>query len=432
MISIEQMQTAIMQRIHTYHQQVALATQSVHLDNSLNHILAAAVSAPFAVPRQNVSAMDGYAIAAGSSTDAGQTLNIIGESKAGSPYQGRVQAGQGVRIFTGAVVPSECDTIVIQEEATRVSTSENIDAPADTHQHSYEIRLDEAAEAGKYIRFAGDEIAQDEAVLTAGQRITPTDISLLATLGIAEVTVYCPLTVGILATGDELVAVGQPLTHEAQIYDANTPTLKQLFADLPIVVKDYGIIADDLAQTKATVQQAVESCDILVSTAGVSVGDYDYLTSVIEALGQINHYKVAMKPGKPFVFGELNKNSAVPVLYFGLPGNPLSAVVGAMQFVIPALWRLAGVTQAGMLTPLTLQARLSADTKKAKGRTDFQRAQLVRQADGSFEVTCFSGQQSHRIKQLSQANCLAILDKDSSVLPAGTSVWVQPFPWCFI
>ncbi|MBF6842112.1 molybdopterin-binding protein, partial [Acinetobacter baumannii] len=139
--------------------------------------------------------------------------------------------------------------------------------------------------------------------------------------------------VGVLATGDELVAVGDELTSLAQIYNSNTPTLKTLLTDLPITIRDYGIIPDDLDKTTSAVNQAMQDCDVLISTAGVSVGDYDFLTTVIEQLGQINHYKVAMKPGKPFVFGELTKNVDKPVLYFGLPGNPLSTVVGTLQFV---------------------------------------------------------------------------------------------------
>ena len=430
MITMEQMQAAISDRIQQYHTEVTMRTQTLALADSLHHILAANVRAPFAIPRQNVSAMDGYAIAAGSHTDLGATLSIVGESKAGSPYQGNVRAGQGVRIFTGAVVPDDCDTIVMQEDTEKVAAS--ADALTNDDHQTYTIGLTDSAPVGKHIRYAGEEIAQDETVLTAGQRITPTDVSLLASLGVAHIEVYRPLTVGILATGDELVSVGQPLTHSAQIYDANTPTLQQLFVGLPITVRDYGIIPDALETTKKTVTQAATDCDVLVSTAGVSVGDYDYLTSVIDELGHINHYKVAMKPGKPFVFGELYKSDKTPVLYFGLPGNPLSAVVGAMQFVIPALWRLAGVTTDAPLTPLTVRARLTTDTKKAKGRTDFQRAKLTQQADGRFEVTCFAGQQSHRIKQLSQANCFAVLDKDSGDVPAGTSVLVQPFAWGFI
>nr|WP_241878957.1 molybdopterin molybdotransferase MoeA [Psychrobacter sp. PraFG1]UNK05597.1 molybdopterin molybdotransferase MoeA [Psychrobacter sp. PraFG1] len=200
----------------------------------------------------------------------------------------------------------------------------------------------------------------------------------------AQVEVYQPLTVGILATGDELVAVGEPLQSLAQIYNSNTPTLKSMLAHLPIQIHDYGIIPDDLERTKQAVLTAMQECDVVISTAGVSVGDYDFLTTVIEDLGQINHYKVAMKPGKPFVFGELNKDLSVPVLYFGLPGNPLSSVVGSLQFIIPALWRLSGIDVADMPLPLTVTATLSSDVKKSPGRADFQRGIVSQNEAGSM------------------------------------------------
>ena len=242
-------------------------------------------------------------------------------------------------------------------------------------------------------------------------------------------SVFQPLVVGVLATGDELVAIGDELEHLAQIYNSNTPTLKSLLSDLPIIIRDYGIIPDDLDKTTAAVNEAMQDCDVLISTAGVSVGDYDFLTTVIETLGQINHYKVAMKPGKPFVFGELNKNLDKPVLYFGLPGNPLSTVVGALQFVIPALWQMSGASVSEQPMPLTINAKLTNDIKKLPGRKDFQRGVLSQDEAGHYQVECFSSQQSHRIKQLSRANCFIVLDKDSGNVVSGVEVTVQPFPW---
>ncbi|SUD98924.1 Molybdopterin molybdenumtransferase [Psychrobacter phenylpyruvicus] len=168
---------------------------------------------------------------------------------------------------------------------------------------------------------------------------------------------------------------------------------------------------------------------MLISTAGVSVGDYDFLTTVIEELGQINHYKVAMKPGKPFVFGELTAGLEVPVLYFGLPGNPLSSVVGSLQFIIPALWRLSGINEADIPQPLTLTASLANDVRKSPGRADFQRGVFSQNTAGEYVVTTAGKQDSHRIKQLSLANCLIVLPKDSGSLVAGDKVTIQPFPW---
>ena len=224
--------------------------------------------------------------------------------------------------------------------------------------------------------------------------------------------------------------LGEPLQHLAQIYNSNTPTLKTLLKDLPISIKDYGIVPDSLDATRQTVKNAITDCDVIISSAGVSVGDYDFLTTVIDDLGKINHYKVAMKPGKPFVFGEFVANNK-QVLYFGLPGNPLSTVVGCLQFIKPALWRLSGVVENDIPMQLRLSANTTHDIKKQAGRQDYQRASFVQNEDGSFSVTPLSAQDSHRVKQLSQANCLLVLPKDNAGVQAGESVVIEPFAWNF-
>lgn len=428
MISVQDLQSAIKRRVDSYNQDNAplhkRAVITCTLLESLNRILAEPISAPFDVPRQNLSAMDGYAIASNSSLSNDSIIEIVGESQAGAPYNGTILEDQGIRIFTGAVVPDDCDTVVMQENTNFAHLKDQLDK-----NKPYNIVLSKTAEIDANIRKQGEEIEQNELVLQQGKRITPADISLLANLGIHQVKVFKPLMVGLLTTGDELVTVGEKLNSLAQIYNSNTPTLKSLLASLPILIKDYGIIGDDREQITKVVGDAMQNCDVLLSTAGVSVGDYDYLTTVVEQLGQINHYKVAMKPGKPFVFGELTQNMRVPVLYFGLPGNPLSTVVGTLQFVIPALWQLLGASQQEQSMQLTVSAKLVSNIKKSIGRTDFQRGLLSKTATGTYEVECFSCQQSHRIKQLSQANCFIVLDQDSGDIPAGTQVDVQPFPW---
>lgn len=428
MITMEELQSAITQRIAGYNKTdfplQKRAVNTCDLLNSRNHILAQNIVSPFDVPRQNLSAMDGYAIATGSTLSEGGTIEIIGESQAGSPYFGTIAAGQGIRIFTGAVVPDHFDTVIMQENTNFADIKASLDK-----SKPYPIMLIETAKPDNHIRKQGEEIESGEVVLKAGKRLNPTDISLLANLGVDTVTVYEPLAVGVLATGDELVALGESLDSVAQIYNSNTPTLKSLLSDLPIVIIDYGIVPDNLDQTIGAVTKAMQDCDVLISTAGVSVGDYDFLTTVIEQLGQINHYKVAMKPGKPFVFGELNKDINKPTIYFGLPGNPLSTVVGALQFVIPALWQMSGADSKEQPMQLTVKATLTNDIRKSVGRKDFQRGVLSQNQAGSYQVDCFSSQQSHRIKQLSRANCFVVLDKDSGNMPAGSTVNVQPFPW---
>ena len=430
MITMEELQAAIKLRINNYNDtDFPLQNrdlQTCDLLDSRNHILAQDITSTFDVPRQNLSAMDGYAIAKGSELAIDSTIDIIGESQAGCAYIGELIAGQGVRIFTGAVVPASCDTVIMQENTNFLDIKDTLDK-----SQPYAITLSQAAQVDKNIRKQGEEIESGEAVLKIGKRINPADISLLANLGISHVRIFEPLTVGVLATGDELVSIGDELTSLAQIYNSNTPTLKSLLSDLPITIRDYGIVPDNLEQTTAAVHDAMQDCDVIVSTAGVSVGDYDFLTTVIEQLGQINHYKVAMKPGKPFVFGELNKDIDKPVLYFGLPGNPLSTVVGALQFVIPALWQMSGADVLEQPMQLSIQATLTNDIRKSAGRKDFQRGVLSQNAVGSYEVESFTSQQSHRIKQLSQANCFIVLDKDSGNVSANGTVTVQPFPWLY-
>ena len=428
MITVAGLIAEIQQRIDSYNSNDYPLTKrqvvSCDLLDSRNHILAEDIASPFAIPRQNVSAMDGYAIAKDSVLSADSTIDIVGESQAGSPYDGQISAGQGVRIFTGAVVPNSCDTVIMQENTNFAAIRDSIDK-----SQPYPIILSQDAKRDDNIRKQGEEIETGESVLRKGKRLNPTDISLLANLGLDKVDVYQPLIVGVLATGDELVAIGQELTSLAQIYNSNTPTLKTLLSHLPVTIRDYGIIADDLDKTVAAISQAMQECDVLISTAGVSVGDYDFLTTVIEQLGQINHYKVAMKPGKPFVFGELTKDLAKPVLYFGLPGNPLSTIVGSLKFVIPALWQMAGAAPQERPVQLSLTATLKNDIKKSVGRTDFQRGILLQNDNGEFEVESFTKQQSHRIKQLSHANCFIVLAQDSGNVAAGETVTVQPFPW---
>lgn len=428
MITVEVLKGAITERINAYNEQdLPFTKRAIEIRDLLasqNHILATDIVSPFDVPRQNLSAMDGYAIATGSTLEQGKIIQIIGESQAGSAFTGTLQAGQGVRIFTGAVVPSDCDTVVMQENTNFAEIKDSIDK-----SQAYDIELIQAGKVDRNIRKQGEEIESGEVVLQAGKRLNPADISLLANLGLATVTIYKPLIVGILATGDELVKVGEPLQALAQIYNSNTPTLKSMFADMPVVINDYGIIPDHLELTKKAILSAMQECDVLISTAGVSVGDYDFLTTVIEELGQINHYKVAMKPGKPFVFGELTQGLEVPVLYFGLPGNPLSSVVGSLQFIIPALWQLSGVAQEDMPMTLTVTATLSNDVRKSPGRADFQRGILSQDETGQYVVSTAGKQDSHRIKQLSLANCLIVLPKDSGNVSAGEEVLVQPFPW---
>ena len=209
----------------------------------------------------------------------GDGFTVIGESCAGTPFNGEILPNQAVRIFTGAVVPEGCDTVVMQEHTTfdQINITDK--------SQPYYIVLTKPAKVSANIRYQGEEIAQGDTLLSAGKRLNPSDISLLSSMGYDEIEVFSPLRIGLIATGDELVSIGQPLSDLAQIYNSNTPTLKALLRKLPIIIKDYGIVKDVFDETYEVVKCAIKECDIIISSAGVSVGDYDFFNRSGEKLG---------------------------------------------------------------------------------------------------------------------------------------------------
>lgn len=429
MISLDALKDAIAQRISEHRSQHSSqhpnnSPQRIRIKSLLEsnqHILAEDIKAPFELPRQPVSSMDGFAFPAGSDLTEGQRFDVIGESVAGKPYIGSIEQGQAIAIMTGAVVPSDCESVVMKENLSR-------------HEQSVEITITSTPNTN--IRYQGEEIATGETLMTQGTLITPAHITLLASMGLNEIPVFTPLKVAIIASGDELRSMGEPLEQLSQIYNSNTPSLQVLLKPLPIELVDYGVMPDDFEATKNTLTQAANECDVVITSAGVSVGDYDYLTRSINELGRINHYKVAMKPGKPFVFGELPNNAELPsssdsdgnkklpTLYFGLPGNPLSTFIGALLLVRPALWQLAGSNQE--MDMLSFPATASATFKKRAGRRDFQRGIMSQQANGAWQVEPIGAQDSHRVKGLSLANCLVDLPEGAGDVAVGDTLMVIP------
>ncbi|XXQ69178.1 gephyrin-like molybdotransferase Glp [Neisseriaceae bacterium B1] len=407
LISVSELQTLITQ---TVQQPRERQTEAVALQQALGRVLAQDVVSQINVPSQNVSAMDGYALPRAAKEH--EFFQLVGESAAGKPFSGSLKGNECIRIMTGAVVPSDCVTVIMQEN-TESRDSGSLKILQDTPE-------------GNNIRMAGEEITQGQTVLVRGRMLRDADVMLLAALGLGEVLVYQRLRVAVLSTGDELIEAGKPL-QTGQIYDSNRPMLMARLASLPIEIIDLGKIDDDLNSVKTALIQAAEQTDVVITSGGVSVGDYDYLRQVVEEIGQIHHYKVAMKPGKPFVFGRLGEQQA---WYFGLPGNPISGFVGFDMFVKTALWQLCGASE--MPQPLRFQAALTAPVKKAVGRMDIQRATITRQTDGSWTVAPCGSQDSHRILGISQANAYMLLPQNSGSLNVGDAVEVQPFEQAFL
>ncbi len=378
--------------------------ESLGLRDALDRVLAADVLSPINVPPHTNSAMDGYALRGSDlPADGEASLNIVGTSWAGKPFEGAVNTGECVRIMTGAKLPADTDTVIMQEHVTREDDS---------------IRIGTGHKAGQNVRHPGEDIEKGKAVLHAGRRVTPADLGVLASLGIPEVTVLRKLRVVFFSSGDELRGVGEEL-EEGQIYDSNRYTLHGMLTRLGVDFTDLGVIRDTPEDVRAAFEKAAGMGDVVITTGGVSVGDADFIKDTLAQMGEVNFWKLAMKPGKPLAVGRLGE-----ALFFGLPGNPVSVMATFYQFVQPALRRMAGETAPERLT---LRVRTMTPLKKHPGRTDFQRGILHHDENGELVVRSTGMQGSHVLTSMSLANCFIILPRDSGSIEAGEMVEVEPF-----
>ncbi len=378
--------------------------EQVGLHSALGRVLAYEVKSLLNVPAHRNSAMDGYAVRHSDLAQEGETeLEVVGVAYAGRPWPGNVMAGQAVRIMTGAVVPEGADTVVMQEH---------------TQREGEQIRIDRGHQEGENVRYPGEDIACGQAVLPAGRRLRPADLGLLAAVGIAGVTVMRRPRVALFSTGDELRCPGEIL-EVGQIYDSNRFILRGALQRMGVEVIDLGVIPDCREMIATAFEKAARKADAIISSGGVSVGDADYVKETLERMGRIGFWKIAIKPGKPLAFGKLDD-----AWFFGLPGNPVSALVTFTQVVRPALERLAG--QIPEAIPL-LRLRCVEPLKKAPGRMEFQRGILQTDEHGETVVLPAGLQGSHLLGAMSRANCFILLEAEQGNVAANTMVTVQPF-----
>ncbi len=378
--------------------------EQLALREALGRVLHDDLVSPLDVPGHANSAMDGYALrAADLPADGERELTVIGTVFAGHPFAGTVEAGQAVRIMTGAMLPAGADTVVKQE---------------DTQTRGEQVVVGAGHKPGANVRLPGEDIRRGAVMLARGRRLTPADLGLLASLGIPEVKVFRRPRVAFFSTGDELRSLGQPL-GEGQIYDSNRYTLHGMLTRLGVEVIDMGVVPDDRDAVREAFRTAAASADMLITSGGVSVGEADFVKETLQALGQVNFWKVAMKPGKPLAFGHLGNT-----VFFGLPGNPVSAMATFYQVVQPSLLRLAGELPPERLRiTVTCAERL----KKAPGRLDFQRGILSRDEHGQLVVRAAGLQGSHVLSGMSRANCFIVLPAEAGSIEAGSPVDVEPF-----
>ncbi len=379
-------------------------TEQLALRHALGRIAAADIASPMAVPRHANSAMDGYALRAADLPDeGGAELRVIGTAWAGRPFAGRVGEREAVRIMTGGLLPEGADTVLMQEHV---------------QAHAQGVRIGAGHRPGEHVRHTGEDVACGQVVVGAGTRLGPADIGLLASLGIGELTVRRRLRVAFFSTGDELRGIGEPL-QDGQIYDSNRYTLEALLRPLGVETMDMGVVRDDPEAVRGAFEEAADIADALLTSGGVSVGEADYVKDTLAALGQVEFWKIALKPGRPFAFGRLGT-----AFFFGLPGNPVSVMATFLQVVRPALAHLAGERWN---PPPLLEVPCAAPLNKRAGRMDFQRGILERDAAGRLHVRPTGLQGSHVLSSMSQANCFIVLPAEWGDVEAGTPVQVQPF-----
>jgi molybdopterin molybdotransferase len=396
MISVEEARARILGAL------APTPAETVPLPAAWGRVLARPVLSRVTQPPADVSAMDGYAVRAEDAREAVR-LQVIGAAPAGHPFGGGVGPGQAVRIFTGAPVPAGADAILLQEDAEAADDGR--------------VLVKETVRPGRWIRRRGLDFAEGETLLPAGRRLSARDVGLAAAANHPWLTVHRAPRIGILATGDEIALPGEPIPTGG-IVSSNAHALAALVragGGDPLVLP----IAPDDSRATAEAAAAARACDLLVTTGGASVGDHDLVQSALGPEGfALDFWKIAMRPGKPLIWGRLG---ATPVL--GLPGNPVSALVCGVIFLVPALQRLAGLPGE---SPRTVAARTGAALPENDRRFDHLRARLEPGADGTPVATPFPVQDSSMLKTLARAEGLILRRPHAPALPEGAAVEVIP------
>ena len=371
----------------------------------LNRVLFEDIKSPIDVPGHNNSAMDGYAVSSRDlPKDDSKSFKVVGTAFAGQPFVGSCQQNECVRIMTGAVVPEQTDTIVIQEDVQTLDTCT--------------IEIGTGHKKNQNFRYAGEDIKRGETVLAKGAVIKAADLGVLASLGINEVKVFRKPRVSFFSTGNELKSIGETLI-KGEIYDSNRYSLYGLLSDCDVDIIDMGAVKDDPDTIRQTLLSAAACSDIILTSGGVSVGEADYIKGILQEIGSMDMWKIAMKPGRPLTFGQIDNS-----LFFGLPGNPVAVMVTFYQFVLPAITKIKGMTYK---QPVTLKAKSLSSIRKNPGRREFQRAIASTDNNGDLQVILTGKQGSGILTSMSQANCFIVLTEETGSITKGDPVDIQFF-----
>ncbi len=379
---------------------------TVRLLEASGLVLAEPVEAPHDVPPFANSAMDGYAVRAEDVCDAPVVLKVIEDLPAGYAASFVVRPGTAIKIMTGAPIPDGADAVVQVE---------------DTRQEHDEVTIGSAVRVGTNVRAAGGDVEAGTRVFAAGERLGAAHLGVLASLGVAAPLVRRRPRVAILSTGDEIMDPAVTDLQPGQIRDTNRVVLNSLLAELGAEVIDLGIVRDDAVLLRSTLEQAANRADAIVTSGGVSMGEYDLVKTVLRDLGQISFWQVAMQPGKPFAFGLLNGTP-----FFGLPGNPVSVIVAFEQFARPALLHMMG---AERLFRPRVRGRLSQSVHTNPEKVVFLRVRAAVDEEGRWVAGLSGGQLSNMLSALAYGNAFAVIPVGVETVAAGDEVELEMFTW---
>lgn len=395
--------------LHEAREQVLAAVEPLQgavtlpLADALGRVSATGIRAAEAVPGFRASIMDGYALGQNSQPKAGDTWVLTGRSAAGHPFNGALTAGESIRILTGAPLPEGAGWVLPQElmqvDGTRLTlVKEASDRP--------------------WIRADDDECGRNDLLLKPGQRLGPADLARLAGCGIAELSVHRQPRIGLLISGDELVAAGSPRPPGA-IWESNGTLLDTMLRSLGQTVAEHRVVADQPEALSSALQTLAATCDVVVSTGGISAGDSDWIRPLVDELGEVAFWKLFLRPGRPFAFGRLGEG----VPFFGLPGNPVAAAITGLQLLWPALQRLEGQSHPELFP--RLKVVLADPLARRPGRPELARARLETSEGGTPMARIDGSQASSRIGSLQQADLLLEIPADAGNLDPGTPLWAQ-------
>ena len=381
---------------------VRASTEKLALAHALGRVLAESVTSRIDVPGWDNSAMDGYAVNSSDLQKCGDSLPVSQRIPAGCAAE-PLQPGTAARIFTGAPVPEGADAVVMQEQC---------EAQGDR------VIINTEVKSGSNIRLAGEDIGRDQVIIRAGERLQPQHLGLAASVGVAGLSVYKPLRVAVLASGDELVMPGQPL-QPGQIYNSNLFTTYGLLQSLGCEVVATDMVEDTLEATKAALLQAAERADLVLASGGVSVGEEDHVKPAVEALGELNMWKLAIRPGKPVAFGHIGDTP-----FIGAPGNPVSLFVTFLLFARPFILKCMGLND---WRPRFLDMKAGFDWPRPDKRREFHRARLQRAQDGGNEVIVYPSRSSAVLSSAVWADGLVMIGESQQIARGDT---VKYLPFC--